>query len=1326
MKRLITIFLLGLVLAPIPSDGKRFKTISSQEGISNNAILSMHQNNLGHLYLGTMDGLNIWNGHTMKIFTAADGKNYFYGNKVRHIAPGKDRNLFLLTTYGLARLDMISREVKFFNELAFSDIFTITEDENIFSISAHNELQYLDIETSELTTYPGTAIKSDEECHRMSMMKDGRLCIFTSRNIYLISLNYDKTPTVRKTECLDIPCKYVAPGHDGIHHFLITEDNTLSRFDRTDGSLETITDIESDILEEDQITGIIPLESHWVFGFRSGGVKTLTHGNRKLEDTDVNCSVLSLIPDKKQPIVWIGTDCNGLIRWSDATTDISCVTFDQLPYSIKMPVRSIYLDKEDNLWFGTKGDGLFRIRNFSKNTSFDTSNTERYTKSDSPILHNSVYSISESSSEMFWIGTDGCGLNYYSHKTGRIGTVKGSSVISHVHCIIEQNDSTLWVSTDGQGCYRCRFEILNNTPVITDVKEIGFIEPFNSTTAIYSMAFQNDTTLWFGSRGNGALSYDIQTEKCQIVQFPTDGGHAANETFFVTKAEDMLFATGNGVAVHSAHKDSTYMLDYVPRKAIHAILPDGDGNLWITTNSGMISLDGKFNYRTSFNRSSGIEVLEYSDGACCYDDNSNTMFFGGINGFTIVRGDAHISKDNVQYNPEIHITDFIQNNEHSHISLKMKNGRLEVPYSESIFAIEFSVVDNLNYPDYKFSYKVDGHNPEWRSNRSNIIYLPPLAPGGYTLKIKYLNQATMYESEEHCLPIYIVPPIFKRWWAKIIYALLCLLIIYHIITYTRARYASMREKLKKQYKKEILKVKNETIESITDELSLQITFMLGLCQQIRTLTSNKPEVAGKVNLVEYNIAKISKILLLFNEYKGITENSSGEATLIDVGYTANELLEIMKSGTMFRDVKVFHSIEKGIVISINKEAFFTIFNTLANKMISMCSDQKELHLKIARTESGEVEMTMSATVAEAAYEEAMTKLESQMSLSLLNSDENYENMRDFEFILCKKLVDEMNGKFHCGYDRGNGRMTIQTMLPYQNIAENNILPVISPISEDIDTLVDKRIPERPATRPHLKRICIISTNKEVTSFLDYFLSENYNIDIYPDNETALTHCKGHIPAAIMYDITSMNGRFADFMEKIKENKITGQIPVVTLTSSLQITEREECTKLGADLCISFPFNMEYLQSALEKILHKRESIAEYYKSPISSYVMNEGKFIHKDEQGFINCLFTIIEDNISNPELCAGMIAKQMGISERGIYRKIENITDKTLHQIIREARIELAAKLLVSSKLTIDEIMYKSGYDSRSSFHRNFKELKGMAPKDYRNSVKNNINQYI
>ena len=118
--------------------------------------------------------------------------------------------------------------------------------------------------------------------------------------------------------------------------------------------------------------------------------------------------------------------------------------------------------------------------------------------------------------------------------------------------------------------------------------------------------------------------------------------------------------------------------------------------------------------------------------------------------------------------------------------------------------------------------------------------------------------------------------------------------------------------------------------------------------------------------------------------------------------------------------------------------------------------------------------------------------------------------------------------------------------------------------------------------------------------------------------------------------------------------------------------------------------MDYLHSAVEKMLNKRESVAEYYKSPISTYVMSEGKAIHRDDKIWINSIFKIIDENLSNPELSAAMIAVQLGLSTRVLYRKLEGITDKTLHQIIKESRIEQAVKLLSSSKLTIDEIMYR------------------------------------
>ena len=163
-------------------------------------------------------------------------------------------------------------------------------------------------------------------------------------------------------------------------------------------------------------------------------------------------------------------------------------------------------------------------------------------------------------------------------------------------------------------------------------------------------------------------------------------------------------------------------------------------------------------------------------------------------------------------------------------------------------------------------------------------------------------------------------------------------------------------------------------------------------------------------------------------------------------------------------------------------------------------------------------------------------------------------------------------------------------------------------------------------------------------------------------------------------------------------------------------------KHGADLCITFPFNMDYLHAALEKMLNKRESMAEYYKSPISTYVMNEGKIIHRDDKEFMNGIFRIIDENLSNPELSATMIAEKIGLSPRVMYRKLAEITDKTLHQMIKESRMEMATKLLYSSKLTIDEIMYRVGYDNRSTFYRNFKEAKGMTPKEYRDGIKDNV----
>ena len=139
---------------------------------------------------------------------------------------------------------------------------------------------------------------------------------------------------------------------------------------------------------------------------------------------------------------------------------------------------------------------------------------------------------------------------------------------------------------------------------------------------------------------------------------------------------------------------------------------------------------------------------------------------------------------------------------------------------------------------------------------------------------------------------------------------------------------------------------------------------------------------------------------------------------------------------------------------------------------------------------------------------------------------------------------------------------------------------------------------------------------------------------------------------------------------------------------------------------------------MEKQIDKREKIEEYFNSPLSSYEKKNGKIIHTEDKAFYRRILDIIHENISNPELNASLIAKELGISIRVMYRRLETLESPNLNQMIIDTRLKLAVKYLTKSRMTIDEILYKVGYENRSTFYRNFKNSYGMTPKEYREQI--------
>ena len=82
-------------------------------------------------------------------------------------------------------------------------------------------------------------------------------------------------------------------------------------------------------------------------------------------------------------------------------------------------------------------------------------------------------------------------------------------------------------------------------------------------------------------------------------------------------------------------------------------------------------------------------------------------------------------------------------------------------------------------------------------------------------------------------------------------------------------------------------------------------------------------------------------------------------------------------------------------------------------------------------------------------------------------------------------------------------------------------------------------------------------------------------------------------------------------------------------------------------------------------------------------------------------------------------LAEAMQTSSRNLYRKFKNLDQLPPKDFIKEQRINYAAKLLLTTTLTIQEIMYRTAFTNRSHFYKEFGKRYNQTPKEYRESNK-------
>ncbi|MDR3057402.1 MAG: response regulator, partial [Prevotella sp.] len=246
-------------------------------------------------------------------------------------------------------------------------------------------------------------------------------------------------------------------------------------------------------------------------------------------------------------------------------------------------------------------------------------------------------------------------------------------------------------------------------------------------------------------------------------------------------------------------------------------------------------------------------------------------------------------------------------------------------------------------------------------------------------------------------------------------------------------------------------------------------------------------------------------------------------------------------------------------------------------------------------------------------------------------------------------------------------------------------------------------------------LLVVDDEAEIRWLIFDIFKEEYNVLIAANPIEAMDILNESHPDLIISDVVmeEMDGLL--FSRKIKSDETTSHIPFILLSARQDIEGQTEGLNAGADIYITKPFNIDYLKSSVRRLLERKESLREYFSSPLSSYTLDKGKFSHKEHKKFTNDILRIINKNIKNKDLSAHFIAQKMNIGLRSFYRKLEEVEGISLTELINNTRLIKAADLLVKTKLTIDEVVFQSGFTNRSSFYRAFSKKYNCTPTEYR-----------
>lgn len=1310
---IIKLFLCLCCLATLPAYSQNaihyyFKTMDIRNGLSQNTVYQILQDRKGFMWFGTKDGLNRYDGLSYRVYKKENsglGKNFItalYEDHEGNIWIGTDGGVFI-----------------YHPEL---DTFTAF---NLVSNTGSSIKDFV------------TMIGSDEKnTIWISVENQGLFCYKPDEKRLLNHLSNSGMANVTRFWLNGGTC-FLALYADNLYYAADDFKTTLQPFKDANGN---------EIFKGDIINWQVNGPHNCIYVASVNGLTEINLTNGKARRL-LNAYVRAL-QFKSDNELWIGTE-SGMYIYNVTNEKITHLTSPNQDDFYALSDNAIYslcCDKENGMWIGSYFGGV----NYYP---YQWTYFEKFYPRDNLSLGRRVREICESNDGTLWIGTEDKGLFHFDPASGKIEPFKHPALYQNIHGLCLDGDD-LWVGTFSGGLNRVNlhtkqvkhyakgesenslsandaFTICRTTAGDVWIGTTSGLLKYNRASDdftripqlrnmfTYDILEDFNGNLWFATFSNGIFCYNVRSQQWKNYLSNESDSTSLPYNKVISIYEDsqkrLWFMTlGEGFCRYNPQTDDFTRYDHsngFPSNTIYKMIEDKQGNLWATTNNGLVCFDPDSESKHVYTTANGLlsNQFNFQSG---YRDKKGCIYLGSINGFIVFDPETFVENT---FLPPVVITDFYLFNKRLSVNSPESPLTKSITYSDEIeldaeqnsFSLQVAALSYQAPEMNRLEYKLEGFDREWYTvGRNSMINYSNLPYGSYTLRIKGSNSDGKWNETERVLSIRIHPPFYLSVWAYAIYVVLSLCSLAAIILYfkrrTQQRHKQTMEKFEREKERELYTAKIDFFTNVAHEIRTPLTLIKSPLENVLASKAVADEIRDDLEIMDLNT---NRLLDLVNQLLDFRKTETQGFQLDFVECNIPDILR--KTYKRFqplarqRGLALTVDAPESLYASVDKEGLIKIISNLLTNAIKYSESYIRIRLYV-ENETLKLLVCNDGLIVPVEMREEIFKPFIQYKAGVLSSVAG----TGIGLALARSLAELHEGALHM-----------------EDSTESNCFVLTLPLKQAHTVSIEQERP--PANEENTEEstadalpkqnrytLLIVEDSVEMQTFVVRQLSPEYQVLTAMNGVEALKVLEKHTVHLVISDIMMPLMDGLELCEHLKSELDYSHIPIMLLTARTTLQTKIEGMKLGADAYIEKPFSVEYLKVCVSNLLSNREKLRVSFAH--SPFVQTNSMAMTKADETFLKTLNEVVVENMQNPDFCLDDMASLLNMSRSSLNRKIKGVLDMTPNDYIRLERLKRAAQLLKEGECKINEVCYMTGFNTPSYFTKCFQKQFGVLPKDF------------